>query len=85
MKKKTEKALYSLLEKYWDQQGSCNSCSWHASLWEHEPEWEDWDKDMGCFHFFCRNSDYPDEAIDHRGVYIYISEKDKKDFVADQE
>lgn len=67
-----------ILEKYWDEYGMCNSCSWHAALYEHEPEWGDWDKEKGCFFFYCKNKDYPDEAIDHRGVEVYISEKDKK-------
>lgn len=56
--------------------GYCGSCGWHALYNEHNYERtenvslvEFWDS--------CKNSDYPEEAEDHRGCYIYpVAEKD---------
>jgi len=77
---KDQKTLTELLEKYWDEQGACGSCSWHASLWKHDPEWENWDAEKGCFVLYCQNKDYPEESIDHREIRIYISDADKKKY-----
>ena len=70
-------SVEDVLDKYWDDQGMCSSCSWHACLYEHEPEIDDWDKDLGCFVFYCINKD-DDESFNHRPIKVFISDEDKK-------
>ena len=78
MKKlKTNRDLLELLDKYWDEQGQCRSCSWHALVWEHEPELSDWDEKEQAFVFSCANSDIDeDERLSHGEIYIYPEGRD---------
>lgn len=65
------------LEQKWDAEGACNSCGWHAALYEHEVEDEDiqWalEDGQGWLELGCMSED--DEHADlHRGVVIYIDD-----------
>src|SRR4051812_30310947 len=76
---KDKKTLEELLDKYWDDQGMCASCSWHACVWEHDPDWSDWNEAAGRFEFSCQNDD-DEYSWDHRGVRLYVSKEDQEKY-----
>ena len=63
----TEEA-WELAEKHWDESGCCNSCGWHASLYEYDK-----DDIVICddrIELPCISRDADDPSL-HRGITIY--------------
>lgn len=67
---KEEEFTEKEMEKAHIENGSCGSCGWHALYREHYYERteksspiEYWDS--------CKNDEIGEEALDHRGCYIY--------------
>lgn len=73
-KQEIEKARI-LLESKWDSEGGCNSCGYHACLYEHQVDdldiWEAIHYEDGILHLPCY-SDKEDSDM-HRGININIS------------
>lgn len=63
------------LERRWDGEGQCESCGWHAALYEHRVTYDDVAEALrhgGRLHLGCRNHEHGDPH-DHRGVVITLS------------
>ncbi len=62
------------LERRWDGEGGCNSCGWHAALYEHQVDDEDIAEAIcngGLLELGCISKD-DDDAWRHRGVRIQL-------------
>lgn len=63
------------LEELWDSHGTCDSCGWHAALYEHNVSDADileaLTTDKGILHLSCKNKD-DEDRYSHRGVKIFI-------------
>lgn len=71
-------AARKVLEEKWQEEGECQSCGWHAALYEHNVE--DWEimsaiSTDGILELSCLSRDFED-TYDHRGVKIKITEDD---------
>lgn len=70
------KAARLVLEQKWDLYGDCNSCGFHACLYEHDVE----DSDIrdalinnrGVLELTCKNTSLGNDRFDHRGVTIHL-------------
>ncbi|RJO66948.1 MAG: hypothetical protein C4523_10675 [Myxococcales bacterium] len=65
------------LERRWDGEGYCGSCSWHAALYEHDVTDDDLAEAIrngGRLELGCQNYEYGDPH-DHRGVTIILETK----------
>ena len=64
-----------VLESKWDAKGDCQSCGWHACLYEYDVSDEEiayaLDNDNGELELSCQNYEYGD-PVGHRGVKIKI-------------
>jgi len=63
-----------ILESKWDSEGGCNSCGYHACLYEHgvdDSDIRDAIIDDGILHLSCRGDD--EDSDRHRGININIS------------
>ncbi len=68
------------LEEQWDQQGGCDSCGWHALLGEYYLDNLDIRyalEDGGTLRLPCLSKD-DSQADLHRGVRVYIGERDDR-------
>lgn len=67
------------LEENWNDGGSCDSCGWHACLYEHEVSNKDieyaLDKCAGVIRLSCLSQD-SDDSGSHRGIRIFIGPND---------
>lgn len=65
-----------ILVSKWDAEGDCQSCGWHACLYEHDITDEDvadaLDNNNGELELACQNYEYGD-PVGHRGVKIKIN------------
>ena len=66
---------HEILKQKWDSEGSCDSCGWHACLYEHYVDDADIidaiDNNEGVLMLSCKN--YEDgDPVGHRGVKINI-------------
>lgn len=70
-------AARQILADKWSDEGECQSCGWHAALYEHDVE--DWEivyalqENNGLLELCCISRDY-ENTHDHRGVKIKITE-----------
>lgn len=61
-----------VVRRKWDAQGHCDSCGWHAAIYEVEPiTIDDSELKDGVVWFPCRSKDV--DGSDHRGVRIRLS------------
>lgn len=66
--------VVEIVEREWDQQGECASCSWHASLSEYDlPVDIVVNREKGRIELPCLSKD-DEYRHTHRGVRIYYKE-----------
>ena len=69
-------AARKVLEKKWQSEGECQSCGWHASLYQYEIDDDDIedaiDGNGGLLYLPCLSRDC-DDTYDHRGVRIQLT------------
>lgn len=62
----------TLVRSKWDEQGACQSCGWHAALYEYGPLEESIDIMENRVEMSCLNENW--EGYSHRGVRIYFTQ-----------
>lgn len=74
-----------ILESKWDSEGACDSCGYHACLYEYHLNdldiWEALYYEDGLLHLPCYSDD--EDSDSHRGVNIKIIEISKNDELKD--
>lgn len=64
-----------LLEQRWDAEGACDSCGWHAGLYEHRVDdtmlSNALDNEGGLLRLSCQSED--EDAYSHRGARIRVA------------